>query len=411
MIASDVFGIKKDVSKYSYFDRGDMDASFRKYLKRDKHIAIKGESKCGKSWLRQQNLPDALVVQCRLDKDKNDIYVDALSQLGVSFEVTSSSSGKVAGKVSATGEFGANLLAKIGFKTELSAEGAGGREFSKVGGDITDLRYVADLLRGSERRLVIEDFHYLRKEERKAFAYDLKALWDYGLYVVIIGIWSENNLLPYLNSDLSGRMYELELTWSPDDLKSVIEKGGRKLNVEFNADVISKLIDAAFGNVGIMQELVLDTLERSGIEESKFKKQNCCDPSKVTDASMFYSEQLNPIYRTLAKRISSGIRNKKNSTDAYMHMLVVLLSEEDLALINGVHIDVLYEKVRSREPRINKGNLKKALSKLEELQVDQDGRGLVFSFNDADEVHVVDRQLLLYRSHMTVNWPWEDESY
>lgn len=44
-----------------------------------------------------------------------------------------------------------------------------------------------------------------------------------------------------------------------------------------------------------------------------------------------------------------------------------------------------------------------------ELQVDDDGRGLVLSYNEATaEVSIVDRQLLLYRRYATVKWPWED---
>jgi len=49
------------------------------------------------------------------------------------------------------------------------------------------------------------------------------------------------------------------------------------------------------------------------------------------------------------------------------------------------------------------------LEKFEALQVDDDGRGLVLSYNNAtSEMTVVDRQLLLYRRYATVKWPWED---
>lgn len=49
------------------------------------------------------------------------------------------------------------------------------------------------------------------------------------------------------------------------------------------------------------------------------------------------------------------------------------------------------------------------LQKLEELQVDSDGRGLVIAFNEAnDEISVIDRRLLFYRKYVTISWPWED---
>jgi hypothetical protein len=49
------------------------------------------------------------------------------------------------------------------------------------------------------------------------------------------------------------------------------------------------------------------------------------------------------------------------------------------------------------------------LERIESLQVDADGRGLVLDYNESrGEVSIVDRQLLLYRRYSTVSWPWED---
>jgi hypothetical protein len=54
------------------------------------------------------------------------------------------------------------------------------------------------------------------------------------------------------------------------------------------------------------------------------------------------------------------------------------------------------------------GNLKSVLFKIEALQVDSEGRGLVLAYDAKRGVSVVDRQLLLYRSFATVSWPWEE---
>ena len=110
---SDVFGINSDVRSESYVDRGDLDETIARLLDRDTHIALKGESKCGKSWLRQKNIPDALVVQCRLGRSAIDIYIDALSQLEVRFVVSDKSTGKVEGRVEAKGTVGEALIAKV----------------------------------------------------------------------------------------------------------------------------------------------------------------------------------------------------------------------------------------------------------------------------------------------------------
>ena len=141
---SDVFGINSDVRSESYVDRGDLDETIARLLDRDTHIALKGESKCGKSWLRQKNIPDALVVQCRLGRSAIDIYIDALSQLEVRFVVSDKSTGKVEGRVEAKGTVGEALIAKVfgltgSFSTGGSASHTNETSTALVGHDINDL--------------------------------------------------------------------------------------------------------------------------------------------------------------------------------------------------------------------------------------------------------------------------------
>ena len=69
----------------------------------------------------------------------------------------------------------------------------------------------------------------------------------------------------------------------------------------------------------------------------------------------------------------------------------------------------IYQKAHSRPPRIIRANMRTVLKKLEELQVDEEGRGLVIDYDEAeDKIIAVDRQLLFYRKFLTAKWPWED---
>jgi hypothetical protein len=215
---SDVFGVSNKILPDSYVDRGLLDKRIQMLLNRPTHIALRGESKCGKSWLRQKNIPNAITVQCRLNKNVNDIYVDALSQLEITLTIEESSSTTFKGSVEANGTFGAGLLAKLGFKVSTGLESGDADKKARAGHDINDLRYIADIINASGRRLVVEDFHYMSVKERTAFAFDLKALWDYGAFVVIIGVWTQSNMLIHLNPDLSGRIEELSIYWSDEDL-------------------------------------------------------------------------------------------------------------------------------------------------------------------------------------------------
>jgi hypothetical protein len=206
-----VFGISPEVREYSYVDRGNLDDEMSRMLRRTTHIAVRGPSKSGKSWLRQKVLDNPITVQCRLRKPFVDIYVDALSQLDISIQVKEARQGVFKASLSAAGEMGLKLLAKVGLSGSVAHESSRGTESKLVGHDVNDLRFVAELIRASGRRLVIEDFHYMSTDDRRGFAFDLKALWDYQVFIIIIGVWSDTNLLLHLNPDLTGRVMEIPI--------------------------------------------------------------------------------------------------------------------------------------------------------------------------------------------------------
>jgi hypothetical protein len=406
---SEVFGVSNEVLPDSYVDRGELDEALGKLLERATHIALRGESKSGKSWLRQTVLPDAIVVQCRLGKKTIDIYRDALSELGISLEVETVEGTRLTGRVEAKAELGVKLLAKLGIAAAVEAEEAGTTKTVRVGHDISDLKFIADLILASDRRLVVEDFHYLSVDERRTLAFDLKALWDYGVFVVIVGVWSQQNMLLFLNADLAGRVQEVPIVWTEPDLGKVFERGGEALKLRFSSELQTCAIKDCYENVGILQTLIVGTLDELGIEEEQGDVLNIDRISALEAAAMTYAEQLNPLYIQFASRVARGIRKRTDATGIYAHAMAVVLNEPDEALIQGLGLDRIYEEAHAREGRIQKGNLRTVLEKFEGLQVDDAGRGLVLAYNDATrELSVVDRQLLLYRKYATVTWPWED---
>jgi len=407
--ADQVFGICPEVRENSYVDRGNLDEAMNRMLGRTTHIAVRGPSKSGKSWLRQRVISNPITVQCRLRKPFTDIYVDALSQLNIAIQVKESRQGVFKATLSANGEAGSALLSKVGLGFSVAKDSTTQSESKLAGHDINDLRFIADIIRASDRRLVIEDFHYMSTEDRRGFAFDLKALWDYKVFVIIIGVWSETNLLLHLNPDLSGRVTEISIDWTNEDLARILTKGGSALGLEFDPKIAQQLVELSYANAGLLQQLTLLTLDDAGICESGFLKKKVENPSHVENASMAYAEQLNPVYQQFAKRVAAGMRTRKNATGIYAHTMSVIMDATDAELTKGLHARNIFERAVKRQPRIQYSNLKAILEKLPELQVDDDGRGLILGYSPAtEEITIVDRQLLLYRRFSTVKWPWED---
>lgn len=413
MNVHDVFGIQPAVQEHSYIDRGNLDHALRKLLDRKQaHVAIRGASKSGKSWLRQRVLDNPIVIQCRFNYTTTDIYKDALSRLDIRLEIERTSSSTFGGKITASGEAGMKLLAKVQGGGEANYSKVSTTKNQSVGKDATDLEFVAALIRESGRTLVIEDFHYLPEPEQKKFSFDLKTLWDYRTFVVVVGVWISSNMLSTLNTDLSDRIEELSVTWSNAELGSVLDKGCHALNLRMKREIKTQLAEISYGSVGLLQKLALRYIDdEMGITQAAPNGTEILldDASKVQDSAMYVADQLNQLYQNFARRVSEGIRKRSNATGIYAHAMAAIMAADDKSLTEGYSAKSIHAAAHARQSRIQLPNLKTVLLKFPQLQVDEDGRGLVLAYDSQNElISVVDRQLLLYRRFATIRWPWEE---
>ena len=410
-LVSQVFGVSAKVNNYSYVDRDNLDKKLRRLLNRQTHIAIKGPSKCGKSWLRQKCMDDAIIVQCRLDMTPEDIYSQALSSLGVPFNQQRSSSTTLSANAAGTGSVQLPLIGKLGMEGELSASHEHSSGVSLDFSTSTDnLQFVADSIIRSGKRLVVEDFHYLSSGVRDKLAHDLKTLWDYGCFIVIIGVWTQANLLTYLNPDLTGRIEEISVSWTNTELGKVIDSGCAVLNVEIDSTIRKDLILDSFGNVGILQSLLLKLIEdEADISQTAPTHLIIADPELFDRAAKSYANQLDGLYQQFAKTLSVGIRRRRKSTGIYALAMQAIVNASNEQLLNGYSRADIFSYTNAIEHRIKKGNLKTVLQKLVELQNPGSGRTLVISYDEAiDAVFAVDLQLLFYRKYHSMGWPWEE---
>lgn len=408
---SEVFGVSPHISQYSYCDRNGLDGKLTRLLRRNVHIAIKGPSKCGKSWLRQKCLNDAILVQCRLGMTADDIYRQALSFLGIQFDVQQSSETAVSAEVSGKGEFKVPFLAKA----EAEASGAvehnhGSSVTLDFATSIQNLEFIATSIMASGKRLVIEDFHYLDLATRKKLAFDLKTFWDYSCKVIIIGVWTQTNLLTYMNPDLTGRIEEISVSWTDEELRRVIHAGSDALNIQIDTNIENNMIGDSFGNVGILQSLLLKLVEdEAEIEETQNFNAHIENPAFYDNAAKSYAAQLDGLYQQFAQTLSAGIRQRKQSTGIYALSMEAIVNATDRQLMNGFSRNEIFAITNAKESRIQKGNLKTVLKKLVELQKPETGRSLVISYDESiDSIFAVDLQLLFYRKHHTMKWPWEE---
>ena len=404
----DVFGIRTIVSDFSYIDRGGLDAEITQAADRDTHIALRGESKSGKSWLRQKIFKDANVISCRLGFTTTDIYRQVLSNLDISVAEETATAGGVTLAFKGSSEIGWAWLAKAKGEVELDASVERNVVKRTVGHDEFDFVFLSDVIKASGKRVIIEDFHYLGADVQRDLAHELKTFWDYGVYFVIIGVWHRKNYITYLNSDVAGRVHEVSVYWDNSELEASITKGAAALNIDISPEIKKRLASDSYNNVGILQSLIYSYCDRLDVREKQPVIRDYSTPSVVDDAGMAYAEQIEAVYQLFAENISEGIRKRKNSTQIYAYAIQTIVDAVDAELIEGLPLDIIFDRTNAKQPRIKKNNLRTILGKFREIQIDDRGKGLVLTFDEAtDTIIVVDRGLLFYRKYMTRQWPFE----
>jgi len=261
-ILKEVFGVSNNLNE-TYIYREKIDSIFIEALSTDKHIIIYGASKQGKTYLYKRHLDpnEYIIVECSPTTKTIDIYKSILRQVGVSSNmITNVSTNDINGdkanlslkiKVPYAGELGVGL----GINKENSVTET--KTFSTYEYNLSLSQDVSEALMclNFDKKIIIENFHYLTDDTQRKFAFDLRTFHDCNMQFIILGIWKEKNRLLQFNGDLVDRINEIPVEpWTTGDFHRIITKGEELLNVDFNL-IRDAIVSDAFNSVGVLQEL------------------------------------------------------------------------------------------------------------------------------------------------------------
>lgn len=272
---SQVYGVSNETIA-TYVERSKVDDLFVEGLKRNKHIIVYGASKQGKTSLTNKHLKDDqfIRVNCSHNTLSVDLYKSIIRQLDIEFE----ESREITTTFSGEQKFGMKASVKIPVIGGLELTGQAGEGEEKetaircktIEFNLELAQDISELLRkiGFNKRIIIENFHYLNDDTQKQLAYDLRIFEDYNLLFIVLGIWREKNRLAQFNGDLLDRLIEIPVEpWEKEDLKRVIKEGEPLLNVSFN-NILDKIIETSFDSVGVLQELCKETCYSAGLDKT-----------------------------------------------------------------------------------------------------------------------------------------------
>jgi len=412
----EVFGIAASVPAHTYVDRAGLDRRFTYLIGQDRHVVIHGASKQGKTILRKKNLSEdrSIVVQCGANSGRDRIYLEILRQLGsqIPIEVSKNLTLGAELKSKVSGQLNLPLVASGEAEIEGSGsfERASGTVLTPVGIDPGSLGYIAQEIKGSGKKVVIEDFHYLLEQEKINLAFDLKAFWDSQVFFIVIGIWADQNLLTYYNGDLSGRVEEIDIRWSLEELEEVIQKGATALNISFDPVIKPEIIDDANKNVGLLQRIAEKYCYESGIYGRSGRTQVLGDRDALVKARNAICSEEAARYRLFDEVVSRGLRDSGESNlKVYQRIVRACVEATDQDLSDGISRADLLAQIQVYESQVRLSDLSAALNKIDKLQADRSISPLVLAYNpNTRKVQLVDREFLFYRKYGSPSWSWQE---
>lgn len=354
-----VFGVSNN-EILSYIERRQVDGKFKEALATKKHIIVFGSSKQGKTALvaKQLSSDNYIKINCSPDTKPIDIYQSLLRQLNVEIidrvQSSSSSDLEVSGKVNVTVKvpFVADGKAELGTAVSLGDQKS--IDYKVVEFNLALPQDIAEILKkyNFNKRIVLDNFHYLNEEVQKILAFDLRVFEDYNILFIILGIWREKNRLSQFNGDLQDRVFEIPVEpWEVDDFRSVVAKGSDLLKIDFS-DIITDVIENAFDSIGVFQELLKHSCLAQGITETQDsitkisnKSFNSAVENKVDDYS---GRHVRSFEAFIEQKVKAA-----EEVPLYMHYYFVkmILTEDFVTIQNGIKRKVIQEKIQSMHHR------------------------------------------------------------
>lgn len=395
----EVFGQTRELP-LNYVERKDADKLLRESLNLNKHLVIYGSSKQGKTSLRKHNLKEEeyIIIHCSNKWDIGQLNSQILKQAGFQLEVSSSKTLEGKAKISAT----MKIMNLFDAGTELEGGKSSTKEFKPLELDPYDSNDIIDALESISfnRYIILEDFHYLKEETQKDFAFELKAFHENSKFTfIIIGVWLEQNRLTLLNGDLAGRVYSINADrWTDKKLEEVISSGEKLLNIKFDQKTKEDILKWDIGSVFILQELCQKICFECGITETSSELKEITSPISVFDLTESIINQQTGRYNSFLRAFYHGFQ--ENELKMHRWLLYPILTSTTEELINGLSYKVVKEKIRSKHPRssdLNLGNLTTALNSSHSLQIKKNIKPNIIDYDQTNSIlNIVDKGFIAW---------------
>jgi hypothetical protein len=224
---------------------------------------ITGSSKTGKTTLYNKVLARAdksvILIRCDATVDASEFWKRPLEAVDFNRlkEIKQTNSTETSAAAKIKGTIGWPWLASLIGEVSLGIKGK--KEESEIREAILSQpspNHLLPLLKNSNALLVVEDFHYLTEEVQKHVFQQWKTFTDEGVSIIVVGTTHHGVDLAYANSDLIGRIQQIDLgRWSNKDLSKIITKGFNQLEISISSSAANVIASESAGLPIITQQV------------------------------------------------------------------------------------------------------------------------------------------------------------
>lgn len=219
---------------------------------------------------------------------------------------------------------------------------------------------------------------------------------------IIVGVWREENRLVYYNEDLTGRVISINADkWTPEELREVVTAGGKLLNITFDAQFESELIDGSSDAVHLVQETCRKACQAEDIYRTAID-------AKVIGVGVDAGPLLNEVvdqqsgrYRAFITNFSEGVQ--VTGLEMYKWILFAVINKDVSELEDGIRRSEINDTLKANHPEgetLNPGNLSQALLSIASLQVQKNIRPIILDYDQTLRVlNIVDKSFITWLSY------------
>lgn len=351
---NDVYGCSERIpAECPTFIERDAHQLFSNNIKSYNINVVFGESRQGKTWMVDRYCANQLRVGCQASMTLDDLKIQMLNAAGVhvrkiDHSITEGSCFEIEGFSSVGREVA--LSAGLSSKEKGTHSETISTSYSTV--DINNQTSFLSALKeaAAENFFVFDNFHYLDPQTQKEFCSLLKEFNYQGIRIIIIGVWKDASRITALAPDLVNRCGHVDMgSWNEDELRKVIEKGNRALNVSISEEVETLFVKCCAQNIGIFKDILQKFCQKNGVFETLTTHRNLSDDrvANKTMAEVIKEAQV-PVHDRIIN-LAKPQRERKESKHIRLKIVIAILrivARDDQNISTGIELADIHNETK-----------------------------------------------------------------